>query len=102
VHEGGYGVSVTDDGLFVFTRPDGRPVEANGAKCFRGNNSRPAAAGYPGCEETLRLHMLNRAAGLAITPETSRCQWLGERMDYSMAIEGMQFLEQKAGEAAAS
>jgi hypothetical protein len=99
VHEGGYGVSVTDDGLFVFTRPDGRPVEANGAKCFRGNNSRPAAAGYPGFEETLRLHMLNRAAGLAITPETSRCQWLGERMDYSMAIEGMQFLEQKAAAA---
>jgi hypothetical protein len=40
--------------------------------------------------------VLSREAGLAITPETSRCQWLGERMDYSMAIEGMQFLEQKA------
>jgi hypothetical protein len=42
--------------------------------------------------------MLNHEAGLAINAETSRCQWLGERMDYSMAIEAMQFLEQKAGQ----
>lgn len=27
--------------------------------------------------------------------------WLGERMDHSMAIEGMQFLEQGAGAAPA-
>jgi len=26
VHEGGFGVTVTDDGLFVFTRPDGRRI----------------------------------------------------------------------------
>jgi hypothetical protein len=96
VHEGGFGVTVTDDGLFVFTRPDGRRVEENGAQCFRGSNSRPQRAWDLGFEETLRLYMLNREAGVAITPETSRCQWLGERMDYSMAIEGMQFLEQRA------
>ncbi|HJR71428.1 MAG TPA: hypothetical protein VKA43_15405 [Gammaproteobacteria bacterium] len=40
--------------------------------------------------------MLNREAGVAITHETGRCQWLGEHMDYSTAIEAMQFLEQKA------
>jgi hypothetical protein len=34
--------------------------------------------------------------GLSITAETSRCQWRGETMDYSQAIEAMQFLEQKA------
>jgi hypothetical protein len=33
--------------------------------------------------------------GLTITPKTAKCQWHGERMDYSMAIESMQFLEQK-------
>ncbi len=97
VHEGGYGVTVTDDGVLVFSRPDGGRVEENGARCFRGNNSRPKAAPYPGFEETLRLHLLNREAGLAITAETGRCQWQGERMDYSTAIEAMQFLEQKAG-----
>ena len=52
VHEGGYGLTVTDDGLF----------EAN----------------------------------LKITADTGRCQWRGERMDYSQAIEGMQFLDQRA------
>jgi hypothetical protein len=95
VHEGGFGVRATDDGVFVFTRPDGRRVEENGAIRFRGNISRSQPAAYPGCEETLRLHMLNRDAGLKITADTSRCQWLGERMDYSTAIEAMQFLEQK-------
>jgi hypothetical protein len=94
VHEGGYGVAATDDGVLVFTRPDGRRVEENGTQSFRGNISRTR---YSGFEETLRLHMLNREAGLAITAETSRCHWRGERMDYSMAIEAMQFLEQKAG-----
>jgi hypothetical protein len=34
--------------------------------------------------------------GLLITPETSRCQWRGETMDYSQAIEPMQFLERQA------
>jgi hypothetical protein len=28
-----------------------------------------------------------------IDANTSRCKWLGERMDYSTAIEGMQFRE---------
>jgi hypothetical protein len=99
VHEGGYGVAATDHGLFVFTRPDGRRVEESG-KCFRGNISPSRPVPDLGFEETLRLHMLHREAGLAITAETGRCQWHGESMDYSMAIESMQFLEQKAGAAA--
>ena len=39
VHEGGYGLTVTDDGLFIFSRPDGRRVRENGVHCFRGNIS---------------------------------------------------------------
>jgi len=35
-------------------------------------------------------------AGLHIDPHTSRCRWLGEKMDYSMAIEGMYCLEERA------
>ena len=91
VHEGGYGLRTTDDGLFVFTRPDGRRVEPNGVNCFRGNisvlNPNP---------EHPALYDLNREASLAITHETARCQWRGETMDYSHAIESMQFLESKA------
>jgi hypothetical protein len=97
VHEGGYGLKTTDDGVFVFTRPDGRRVPENGDRCFRGNISRRAPEPDAGFEETLRLYMLTREAGLAITPKTAQCQWHGERMDYSTAIEAMQFLEEKAG-----
>jgi hypothetical protein len=85
VHEGGYGLRTTDDGLFIFTRPDGTRVEANGARCFRGNIA-------PSLAEHLRMD----APGLSITAATSRCQWHGETMDYSQAIEAMQLLEHKA------
>ncbi|HYD49684.1 MAG TPA: DUF222 domain-containing protein, partial [Terriglobales bacterium] len=95
VHEGGYGLAVTDDGLFAFTRPNGKRVEENGAQCFSGNISRLRPS-YGGFEESLRIHMLNREANLKITADTGRCQWRGERMDYSQAIEGMQFLDQRA------
>jgi hypothetical protein len=42
------------------------------------------------------LESLNRAAGIAIDARISRCRWLGERMDYSLAIEGLQWRDQKA------
>ena len=87
VHEGGYGVRRTDDGLFVFTKPDGTRVPENGKNCFRGNNWTP-----------LRSYFKTHDPSLSITPETSRCQWRGESPDYSQAIEAMQFLEQKAAE----
>jgi len=48
VHEGGYGVRSTDDGLFVFTQPDGARVEDNGTKCFRGNILPPIQSGHRG------------------------------------------------------
>lgn len=96
VHEGGYGVRATDDGVLVFTRPDGRRVEDNGAKCFSGNISPSTPAPTPGFGEAPSLYLLNRDAGLAITRETARCHWHGESMDYSQAIEAMQVLEQRA------
>ena len=32
VHEGGFGVTVTDDGVFVFTRPDGKRIPECGGR----------------------------------------------------------------------
>ena len=98
MHEGGFGLTVTDVGVFVFTRPDGRRVAENGSERFRGNifPQRVVAARDFSFEETLRVYRLNREAGVTVTDQTSRCQWLGEGMDYSTAIEAMQFLEQKA------
>jgi hypothetical protein len=87
VHEGGFELAVSDDGVFVFTRPDGSRIADAGSargKCFRGNNSERA------------LESLNLSAGIAIDARTSRCRWLGERMDYSLAIEGMQWREANA------
>jgi len=98
VHEGGYGLRRIDDGLFIFTRPDGTRVPENGAKCFRGSILPPVQSTHRGFEDSLRDYLQKHHPGLAITAETSRCQWRGESMDYSMAIESMQFLEHKAAE----
>jgi hypothetical protein len=130
LHEGRFGVARTDDGLFVFTRPDGqripecapRPIamsanrpngsgsadHANGSNesrasdgsdgCFRGNNASSPPMGDAGLaqfEETLRsvMQRLNPEPDPPIDAHTARCHWLGERMNYSTAIEGLQFLE---------
>jgi hypothetical protein len=102
IHEGGFGLHVVDDGAerdrFVFTRPNGSRVEANGAErcCGSGaSGGTPAdhcgrAAGDAGGDtEPLRLLGLNREAGLAIDWQTSRCRWLGERMDYGLAVQAL-------------
>jgi hypothetical protein len=90
IHEGGYGVSATDDGLFVFTRPDGARIPDAGRR-FRGNVASD--------EPTPHICVQNRNAGLSIDAKTGRCKWLGETMDYSQAIEGMQFRRDRALEA---
>jgi hypothetical protein len=106
VHEGGFGVTRTDDGVFVFTRPDGRRIPecgpafgpVPGAGSFRGNfaepEPRPDGDDRPGAdafEQALRFHLRRRDPSLEIDAQTSRCRWLGERMDYSLAIEGLQW-----------
>ena len=93
---GSYGLKRTDDGLFIFTRPDGKRVEENGVKCFRGNILLPVHSTYRGFEDSLRDYMKTYDPALSITAETGRCQWRGESMDYSQAIEAMQLLESKA------
>jgi hypothetical protein len=105
IHEGGFGLHALDDGAeknrFVFTRPDGTRVEPNGRNCFRGNKtvcvSDASSGGLADFGESddagdaveLALVALNREVGLAIDWQTSRCQWLGERMDYGLAIEAL-------------
>ncbi len=76
IHEGGYAVRATDDGAFIFSRPDGSRIGANGA---RGKG--PAAA-----TTASTLFAVNSHAGLAIDASTIRCRWGGESMDYHMAV----------------
>jgi hypothetical protein len=85
IHEGGFGLQIVDAGAaqnrFVFTRPDGTRVEAAGTQRFRGSDAAPP--GPPA------LFALNRAAGVAIDWQTARCRWLGERMDYGLAVQAL-------------
>jgi len=83
VHEGGFSVRATDDGLFVFSRPDGSRIAPNGEPRFRGIVSRGSKA------IRLQLLAMNTAHGLQIDADTSQTLWLGERLDYSLAIEAL-------------
>jgi hypothetical protein len=75
VHEGGYRIEPAAGGAFVFTRPDGSPLPEfiRVEKCFRGNI----------------LTEGNRERGIDIDSTTIDSRWLGERMDYGMAIDAL-------------
>jgi hypothetical protein len=94
VHEGGFGLEATDDGVFVFTRPDGSTIEQNGRararllKSYRMQDSAwsPGSSAGTNAEHPLELFALNRERGLDIDATTGRCRWTGERLDYHLAI----------------
>jgi hypothetical protein len=71
----------TDDGVFVFTRPDGSRVEANGALGVRFRGS--VATSF----ELERLFEENTSRGVRTDSKTARCRWVGARMDYGVAVE---------------
>jgi hypothetical protein len=114
VHEGGFDVRVTDDGVFVFLRPDGSRIPECGPppkiepKRFRGivvaDPPPMGDASLERFEAALRFHCerLNPGGELNIDAKTSRCKWLGESMDYNTAIEGMQYREAVAARAIAT
>jgi hypothetical protein len=47
-------------------------------------------------EDALRFHMDRLNLDIPIDAHTSRCKWHGERMDYDIAIESMQFRDGRA------
>jgi hypothetical protein len=73
VHEGGFGLRVTDDGLFVFSKPDGTRL--------------PAAGRLDRHLDGPDLDTLHRAQRLEIDERTARCRWIGDPMDYGWATE---------------
>jgi hypothetical protein len=119
LHEGGFGVNRTDDGVFVFTRPDGKRIPECGPRpavaatatgsvyaepdcaeppeeCFRGNIDESPLMGDAALaqfEQSLKGFAAKFVPGVPIDASTARCKWLGERMDYSNAIESMQLRE---------
>ena len=76
VHEGGFSVEGTTDGL-VFRNPRGEPIA--------GSPALPAAPDKP--SDTLVAR--NWSEGLTITPETNRITWAGEPIEYGWAVEAL-------------
>ena len=99
MHEGGFGVTRIDDGLFVFTRPDGRRIAERGPQPTSepspfGARSRGVASAEPVLTGDAALEDLQRMIddyvgkvqpGSKITPRTAACKWTGERMNCSFA-----------------
>ena len=76
VHEEGFTVEVrTELGGINFILPSGKVIPP-----------RPAPNS---CGNALELKSKNHSLGLNITPKTPVPSWLGERMDYSIAVEGL-------------
>ena len=99
LHEGGFGVAVTDDGVFVFTRPDKRRIPDVGAAPRRSEVGRfrgIVVGQAPPADVAAGRFRGIVAADSKIDAETARCKWRGEPMDYSAAIESMQFREEAA------
>jgi hypothetical protein len=80
LHEGGFGLRVTNDGLFVFSRPDGSRIEDSG--CFSGSSMNER-------QRKIHLTALNDDEGVEIDPRTIRPYWTGETMDSSLVIDAL-------------
>jgi hypothetical protein len=75
VHEGGHKVEMDAAGEPTFMTADGETIPPGPDTRFRGN--------------VFTLTTNNQRAGLIIDPQTTIPAWLGERMDDSMAVEGL-------------
>ena len=90
VHEGGYGVRM-NNGEIEFMRPNGRVMPPAGKLLGAFPRERHCAGegSKPSCQGGESLAKSNAARGLDIDAETARCGWMGERMDYNTAIDGL-------------
>jgi hypothetical protein len=94
VHEGGFDARITDDGIFVFTRPDGSRIpECGPPPRIETERFRGIVVADPPPMGDASLERFNPGGELRIDARTSRCKWLGESMDYNTAVEGMQHRE---------
>jgi hypothetical protein len=97
VHTGGFGLRVTEDGGFEFTRPDGTRIEANGenhARAILATASPPPEAmtgqGYPS------LFGINRRRGLEIDHTTAASRWIGDKLDYGWTVDDLVYYRDRA------
>jgi hypothetical protein len=105
IHEGGFAVRRTDDGLFVFRRPDGTRIagaaELKAQTRPRGDAS-DSGRGQLTPYSPPSLEQLNVAAGLRIDEKTCRTLWGGERLDYDHALAALMQRRDLAAERASA
>ena len=77
VHEGGFGIQVLDDGALRFLRPDRQRIAS------AGSNEDEIYGDWRELEDE------HGRLGLHIDSRTGVSRWLGERMDYNVAIEAL-------------
>jgi hypothetical protein len=79
VHEGGYTVEASQQGVFIFHSPDGRLLESSPPlPDVRESNSR-----------SLEVERANRRLGLVIDESTCLIDWDGSPADYSYIVGGL-------------
>ena len=79
VHEGGFTIGKTAAGTVNFSDPAGRIIPTGPDRRFSGN--------------VLALFTDHEQSGINITPKTQIPNWLGEKMDDQLAVEGLLFRE---------
>jgi len=79
VHEGGFGICTSTEGVIEFSNPAGEVILTGPVINSRGN--------------AWSLFEQHRESGIHITPKTAQSLWLGEKMDDDMAVLGMLQLE---------
>jgi hypothetical protein len=90
LHEGGFGLKTTDDGAFVFTRPNGLRIKPGEYARHHSSSSThptlPASADDASAKNCFRgiISELNKQWGITVRPPPG---WHGERMDYGLAVE---------------
>ncbi|HEX5462583.1 MAG TPA: DUF222 domain-containing protein [Steroidobacteraceae bacterium] len=89
VHEGRVVIDILDDGALSFRKPTGESFESVALE-----HSLPLAS-WQG------LIADNRRRGLAIEPNTAATRWMGEAMDFQIAIDSLLFRERRAARVSA-
>ena len=79
VHEGGFGLGKSLQGVIEFSNPAGEVIPTDAARNSRGN--------------AWSLFEQHSECGIHITPKTAQSLWLGEKMDDDLAVLGMLQLE---------
>ena len=85
VHEGGLRIERCDDGAWRFLRPNGEAVDA----CARGQ-TKPMETSWHAVPRENAEH------GLDIDARTGATRWVGEAMDYGIAIDALLYRTRKA------